>query len=80
MLQVGVLRIEVLQLRLALLLHGEGQLDNYRCDRCTRSDIQDYHAGVPQYNLQGRLNSTRSDIEDLVAVAQVSMAKCHSQG
>lgn len=40
-LQVGVLRIEVLQLRLALLLHGEGQLATYRCDRCSRSDIQD---------------------------------------
>lgn len=67
-LPVGGLQVGVLHFELAELLYGEGDLANCRCGRCTCSDAQYYHAGVSQYNLQGRPNSTRSDIEDLVAM------------
>ena len=60
-------------------LHDQEQVADCRCDSGNLSDVPYYHAGVSQYNLQGRPNSTRSGIWDLVTMALISMDKSKSQ-
>lgn len=67
MLYVGVLQVGVLQL--AGLPHDEAQLAIFRCDRCSLHDAHVHHVGISQHNLQGRPNSTRDHIADLVVKA-----------
>ena len=61
------------------MLHDEEQLADCRCDSGNLSDVQYFHAGVSQRNLQGRPNSTRSGNWDLVTTTPVSMDKCQLQ-
>lgn len=55
--------------------HGQDQLADYDCDSGIHLDGQYYHACGSQHNPQGKSNSTGSDIEDLKAMAQVSIDK-----
>ena len=63
------------QLELRQVLDNHDCLVDCRCDSGTHSDVQYYHPGVPWHNQQGRPNSTGNDIEDLVAMAPVSIGE-----
>ena len=57
------------------MLQVQEQLADCRCDSDNPYDVPYYHAGVSQHKIQGRPNSTRSGIWDLVTMAPISMDK-----
>lgn len=61
------------------MFHDREHLADYCCDNGNRFGVQYYHDGVSRHNPRGRPNSTGSDIEDLVAMAHVSIDKDYNR-